>query len=61
MVEKEMLRTFNCGIGMIVVAQASKAGEVETALRNAGEKPVRVGQIITRDGEAVVTTGKLKL
>ena len=60
-VEKEMLRTFNCGIGMIVVAQASKAGEVETALRNAGEKPVRVGQIITRDGEAVVTTGKLKL
>ena len=60
-VEKEMLRTFNCGIGMIVVAQASKAGEVETALRNAGEKPVRVGQIITRDGEAVLTTGKLKL
>ena len=60
-VEKEMLRTFNCGIGMIVVAQAAKAGEVETALRNAGEKPVRVGEIIARDGEAVVTTGKLKL
>ncbi len=60
-VESEMLRTFNCGIGMIVVAQASKAGEVETALRNAGEKPVRVGEIIARDGEAVVTTGKLKL
>lgn len=60
-VEKEMLRTFNCGIGMIVVAQASKADEVETALRNAGEKPARVGEIIVRDGEAVVTTGKLKL
>ncbi len=60
-VESELLRTFNCGIGMIVVAQASKAGEVETALRNAGEKPVRVGEIIARDGEAVVTTGKLKL
>ncbi len=60
-VEKEMLRTFNCGIGMIVVAQASKADEVEAALRSAGEKPVRVGQIITRDGDAVVTTGKLKL
>ncbi|MDP2355836.1 MAG: phosphoribosylformylglycinamidine cyclo-ligase [Beijerinckiaceae bacterium] len=60
-VEKEMLRTFNCGIGMIVVAQEDKAGEVETALRNAGEKPVRVGQIIPRDDEAVVTTGKLKL
>jgi phosphoribosylformylglycinamidine cyclo-ligase len=59
--EKEMLRTFNCGVGMIVVAQAAKAGEVETALRDAGEKPVRVGEIIARDGEAVVTTGKLKL
>jgi phosphoribosylformylglycinamidine cyclo-ligase len=60
-VEKEMLRTFNCGVGMIVVAEAAKAAEVETALRNAGEKPVRVGEIIARDGEAVVTTGKLKL
>jgi phosphoribosylformylglycinamidine cyclo-ligase len=60
-VEKEMLRTFNCGIGMIVVADAAKAAEVETALRNAGEKPVRVGEIIARDSEAVVTTGRLKL
>ncbi len=60
-VEKEMLRTFNCGIGMIVVAEAAKAAEVEIALRNAGEKPVRVGEIIARDGEPVVTTGKLKL
>ena len=60
-VESEMLRTFNCGIGMIVVAQAAKANEVETALRNAGEKPVRVGEIIAREGEAVVTTGRLKL
>ena len=60
-VESEMLRTFNCGIGMIVVAQAAKASEVESALRNAGEKPVRVGEIIAREGEAVVTTGRLKL
>jgi phosphoribosylformylglycinamidine cyclo-ligase len=59
--ESEMLRTFNCGIGMIVVAQASKADEVEQALRAAGESPVRVGQIIARDGEPVVMSGKLKL
>ena len=59
--ESEMLRTFNCGIGMIVVAQADKADEVEQALRAAGESPVRVGQIIARDGEPVVMSGKLKL
>ena len=60
-VEREMLRTFNCGIGMIVVAQAAKAAEVEAALRDAGEKPVRVGEVVARDGEAVATTGKLRL
>jgi phosphoribosylformylglycinamidine cyclo-ligase len=59
--ESEMLRTFNCGIGMIVVAQADKADEVEQALRAAGESPVRVGQIIARDGEPVVMSGSLKL
>ncbi|MDB5571733.1 MAG: phosphoribosylformylglycinamidine cyclo-ligase [Hyphomicrobiales bacterium] len=59
--EAEMLRTFNCGIGMIVVAQAARADEVEDALRAAGEAPVRVGQVIARQAEAVVTTGRLAL
>ena len=30
--EREMLRTFNCGVGMIVVAEAARAAEVEAAL-----------------------------
>ena len=60
-VESEMLRTFNCGIGMIVVAQAAKADEVERALRDAGERPARVGVIQPRTGEPVETTGRLKL
>lgn len=44
--EREMLRTFNCGIGMIVTAEAGKAGEVEAALKDAGEAPVRLGEIV---------------
>jgi phosphoribosylformylglycinamidine cyclo-ligase len=59
--EGEMLRTFNCGIGMIVVAEAGKANEVEAALRAAGEAPVRVGEIMARAGEPVVMAGRLKL
>jgi phosphoribosylformylglycinamidine cyclo-ligase len=60
-VESEMLRTFNCGVGMIVVAKAAQAGDVERALREAGEHPVRVGAIVSRTGEPVETTGRLAL
>ncbi|HEY8124835.1 MAG TPA: phosphoribosylformylglycinamidine cyclo-ligase [Methylocystis sp.] len=57
----EMLRAFNCGIGMAVVASKPAAGEVEAALRAVGEKPVRIGEIIETDGERVVTQGTLAL
>ena len=59
--EAEMLRTFNCGIGMIVVASAAKAAEVEKALRDGGENPVRIGVMELRTGEAVTTHGRLAL
>jgi len=59
--EREMLRTFNCGIGMVVVGEAAKAGEIEEALRASGEDPVRIGVVIPADGERVVYEGKLAL
>lgn len=43
--QDEMLRTFNCGIGMIVVVDAAKAQEAITVLREAGEAAVDVGEI----------------
>ncbi|MGO4571465.1 phosphoribosylformylglycinamidine cyclo-ligase [Microvirga sp. 2TAF3] len=60
--EAEMLRTFNCGIGMIVVATADRVESVMQALREAGENPVRIGETIVHAGsEQVQTTGRLKL
>ena len=60
--EREMLRTFNCGIGMIVVAARAKADEVEQALRAVGESPVRLGEATRTDADERVTyRGKLAL
>jgi phosphoribosylformylglycinamidine cyclo-ligase len=60
--EAEMLRTFNCGIGMIVVASAGKADAVIERLRQAGENPARIGETVAHaGGERVQTAGSLKL
>lgn len=47
---KEMLRTFNCGIGMIVVVSETRADEVILTLAAAGEQVVRLGEIADRTG-----------
>jgi phosphoribosylformylglycinamidine cyclo-ligase len=60
--ENEMLRTFNCGIGMIVVVSSQDVDAVARAFTRAGETAVPLGKIIKASGEArVVYDGKLKL
>ncbi|MFV0473969.1 MAG: AIR synthase-related protein, partial [Pikeienuella sp.] len=53
----EMLKTFNCGLGMILVAPSRDAEAVEAALRAAGEEPIRVGELTAKAG--VSYTGDL--
>ncbi len=48
--EAEMLRTFNCGIGMIVVVSAGDAKATAATLKRAGEKIVHLGTIRKRKG-----------
>jgi len=48
----EMLRTFNCGIGMAIVVEASLAEAVRGFLEDAGETCYRVGEIVARAAEA---------
>jgi phosphoribosylformylglycinamidine cyclo-ligase len=57
--EAEMLRTFNCGIGMIVVVAADQADAAIEALNQAGERATPIGKIASGDG--VQYSGKLKL
>jgi phosphoribosylformylglycinamidine cyclo-ligase len=60
--QNEMLRTFNCGIGMIVIASASEVGAVIQAFTQAGEKAVVIGNVVRASGEQrVVYDGQLDL
>lgn len=57
--ESEMLRTFNCGIGLIVVVAKEKADTVLAAFQHAGERIAPIGEIVA--GEGVAFSGKLKV
>ncbi len=56
----EMLRTFNCGVGMIVVAAPGDAAKVAKNLEDSGVEAVALGTIAERsDAGAVVYGGAL--
>ncbi len=61
--EREMLRTFNCGIGMIVVVAADDAKKVAASLKRSGEQVVRLGGIRKRKGaeDQVALSGTLSV
>ncbi|AWM24353.1 phosphoribosylformylglycinamidine cyclo-ligase [Sinorhizobium fredii USDA 205] len=54
----EMLRTFNCGVGMIAVVPAAEADKVATVLAGEGETVFTLGRIVARDEGAAGTIYK---
>jgi phosphoribosylformylglycinamidine cyclo-ligase len=58
--EHELLRTFNCGVGMAIVVSAGQAEAVATALAAEGETVVAIGRIEAGD-RTVAYDGALDL
>jgi phosphoribosylformylglycinamidine cyclo-ligase len=61
--ESEMLRTFNCGVGMIVVTEPAKADAVAAVLAREGETMTRLGEVVAARADAprVIYDGHLSL
>src|ERR1700674_3225834 len=49
--ELELLRTFNCGIGMIAIVRSDAVAQVTDILTEAGENVVLLGEVIKADAE----------
>ncbi len=50
MEETELLKTFNCGIGMIVVVDPTHAEQIATLLMAEGETVIRIGSVTAGQG-----------
>ncbi len=57
----EMLRTFNCGFGMVAFVSAAHDEEARQALTGAGLSPVRIGELVPAAGGRLFAEGRLRL
>ncbi len=57
MAEPELLKTFNCGIGMMLVVAHDRAEAVAGLLRDQGETVTRIGRVVP--GAGVIYKGRL--
>ncbi len=57
--DDEMLRTFNCGIGMVLIVKEANVPEVKKILNNQGEEVFDLGKLVSGSGEQVVMKAQL--
>ena len=48
--DEEMLRVFNCGIGMVVICPAEQSVALSQTLESTGETVFRIGTVVNRKG-----------
>jgi phosphoribosylformylglycinamidine cyclo-ligase len=57
---EDMLRTFNCGIGMVAIVDAGQAGKAKDELKKFGVDSVPIGLVEKRvEGQAVMRFEKV--
>ena len=54
--DAEMLRTFNCGVGMVLIVPAGQAQEAIKVLAAAGERAWRLGEVVAADADPPIVT-----
>jgi phosphoribosylformylglycinamidine cyclo-ligase len=55
--QSERYRTFNMGIGFVVILPEAEVGRAEALLQDAGESVFRIGHVHRRSGDPVTLTG----
>ena len=50
--QNELLRTFNCGVGMIAIAAQKDAGAVMASFAQSGERANLIGQVVRGGGRS---------
>jgi phosphoribosylformylglycinamidine cyclo-ligase len=58
MAQAELLKTFNCGIGMVLAVAADRAEPLAALLAAEGETVIRIGRVVA--GQGVIYKGALK-
>jgi phosphoribosylformylglycinamidine cyclo-ligase len=59
--EPEMLRTFNCGGGMIAVVESDQVDAVSAVLKREGESAVCLGEVTKAGAQRVAYSGRLNV
>ena len=52
--EQEMAKTFNCGIGGVLIVEKSIANQIVEQLRSSGEEATLIGHVEKQIGELIV-------
>lgn len=56
--QAELLKTFNCGMGMVAIVAADQADALTTLFEEHGEQVTRIGNVV--EGEGITYSGSLK-